>query len=219
VSRSFASAKLHGLKTLTFLVPSVCCSDLRNRPWRLGEVVIMKRSFLLILLLVLAGSLALGTYFGVKKILALPFRATNDMLHQGPWPINLDFLIPAGIHIHEKMTIGEVIKIRFQGHKALWERWTEAVVATLPARYRYLANLVLYLSWFFLFMTFLRVFTFMGYGRAFRTSLLLGGITYFFMPDLWPGRWDDMGAVLIPLIIISIRWKFLRPKDTLKAGA
>ncbi|HIC84899.1 MAG TPA: hypothetical protein EYP06_01195 [Desulfobacterales bacterium] len=177
----------------------------------------MKKSFLPILLLLLAIGLSLGAYIGVKKVLALPFRATNDMLHQESWPINLDFLIPAGIHIPERMSIGEVIKIRFKGHKAIWEQWAEAIMATVPIRYRYLANIVFYGFWFFLFMVFFRLFTFMGYGRAFRISLLLGGITYFFMPDFRPGRLDDLCAVLIPLAIIMIKWKFFGNKKRIKA--
>ncbi len=154
----------------------------------------------------MACGLLAGGYFGVKALLDFPFRATNDMLHERSWPINLDFLIPAGVHINERMTIGQVVKIRLQGHKALYERLTTALLKTMPERYRHMANLFLYTGWFFLFMTFLRVFTFMGYGRAFRTAMLLAGITYFFMPDLIPGRWDDLCALLIPSGIIGIRW-------------
>ena len=56
-----------------------------------------------------------------------------------------------------------------------------------------------------LFMTFFRVFTFMGYGRALRGSLLLGGLVYFFMPDFSPEKINDTIFIGIPLSIIILR--------------
>ena len=61
-------------------------------------------------------------------------------------------------------------------------------------------------------MTFLRVFTFMGYGRALRGSLLLGGLTYYFMPDFLPGKVDDMFFIGSPLVIILLRVYIRRRK-------
>jgi hypothetical protein len=54
-------------------------------------------------------------------------------------------------------------------------------------------------------MTFLRVFTFVGYSRALRISLLLGGCVYYFMPDLSPGRIDDGFFIVVPALIIVLR--------------
>jgi len=57
----------------------------------------------------------------------------------------------------------------------------------------------------FSFYDFFRVFTFMGYGRALRGSLLLGGLVYFFMPDFSPKQIDDTVFIGIPLSIIILR--------------
>jgi membrane protein DedA with SNARE-associated domain len=54
-------------------------------------------------------------------------------------------------------------------------------------------------------MTFFRIFTFMGYSRALRASLMLGGITYYFMPDFSPGKGDDILFIVVPLLIIALR--------------
>ena len=45
----------------------------------------------------------------------------------------------------------------------------------------------------------------MGYGRAFRGSLFLGGCAYYFMPDFSPGKGDDIFFVGVALLIIIIR--------------
>jgi hypothetical protein len=59
--------------------------------------------------------IGLGTIFIIcQKIFSMPFRATNDVLHKQEAPITLDFLIPGGTHIDDKMTIGQVIRIRFE---------------------------------------------------------------------------------------------------------
>lgn len=59
-------------------------------------------------------------------------------------------------------------------------------------------------------MTFFRVFTFLGYGRALRASLLLGGVTYYFMPDLSVGSVDDALFLAIPVLLILLRLVFIR---------
>ena len=71
---------------------------------------------------------------------------------------------------------------------------------------------IVFLFWAFLFMTFFRVFTFMGYGRALRGSLLLGGLVYFFMPDFSPEKIDDTVFIGIPLSIIILRAYISRRK-------
>ena len=81
----------------------------------------------------------------------------------------------------------------------------KAVAELIPVKYRLVADLLVYCFWSLLFMSFFRLFTFMGYGRAFRGSLFLGGLTYYFMPDFRPGRADDMIFVGIPAAIILIR--------------
>jgi len=70
-------------------------------------------------------------------------------------------------------------------------------------------------------MTFFRVFTFMGYGRALRGSLLLGGVTYYFMPDFSPGRSDDIAFIGLSLLIILLpkyilRWKKRRKEEVVE---
>jgi hypothetical protein len=165
----------------------------------------MKRTALQILLLVILAACVISGHFLVGHISRLPFRATNDALHREDSLFSLDFLIPSGTHIDEKMTIREVIIIRTEKQTSLYESVIRTLADLIPANLRYLANLFLFLFWSFLFMTFFRIFTFMEYGRALRLSLFLGACVYFFMPDFFPVIYDDILLVLLFLLIIIIR--------------
>ena len=172
----------------------------------------MRRFTLQILLLVFLLALCLSGYLTARHVLKLPFRSTNDALHQRGSAFTLDFLIPANTYLDEKITIGEVIQIRFKKEKSFYEKILRAISDLIPPQYRLFADLILLFFWFFCFMTLLRIFTFMGYGRSLRTSLLLAGITYYFMPDFSPGRLDDSMFLVIPLLIIVLRICLLRRK-------
>jgi hypothetical protein len=173
----------------------------------------MRRFTLQLLLLLLLTSLCLAGYLTARHILKLPFRATNDALHQRSSGFTLDFLIPAGTYLDKRITIGEVIQIRFKKEKSIYERVIRAISDLIPHRYRLFADLFLFSFWFFCFMALFRVFTFMGYSRALRASLLLGGITYYFMPDFSPGKGDDILFIVVPLLIIALRIYLLRSKE------
>ena len=114
----------------------------------------MKKFIPQIVLLALFLILFLSGCIIVKHILQLPFRATNDALHQNEAFINLDFLIPAGTHIDDQMTISEVLKIRVDKKASPFERMLHALSQLITPKYRYLANLLLFCFWSFLFMTF-----------------------------------------------------------------
>jgi len=163
-------------------------------------------------LIVLLASLVLGAYFTAQYILKLPFRATNDSLHQRDTGFTLDFLIPAGTYIDKKMTIGEVLQIRFKKEKSIYERLLGTISGLIPPKYRVIADLILFCFWLFGFMVLFRIFSFMGYTRSLRASLVFGGITYYFMPDFSPGRLDDAVFLGIPILIIVLRIIFLRRK-------
>jgi hypothetical protein len=173
----------------------------------------MRRFTLQLLLLLLLTSLCLCGYLTARHILKLPFRPTNDALHQRGSEFTLDFLIPAGTYLDERITIGEVIQIRFKKEKSIYERVIRAIAGLIPPRYRLFADLLLFCFWFFCFMALFRVFTFMEYSRALRASLLFGGITYYFMPDFSPGRLDDVVFLGVPLLIIALRIYLLRSKE------
>jgi len=164
-----------------------------------------KGIFQLILLLCLACICVAGFFLG-KYLLQLPFRASNDALHKDGAPFTLDFLIPGGAYVDEKTTIGDVIRIKLKKSGSPFDRFLRTVSDQVPPRYRYLGNALLFFFWSLCFLSFLRVFTFMGYGKALRISLLFGGIVYYFMPDLSPGRGDDIVFVLFPVLIILIRF-------------
>ncbi|MCF8145403.1 MAG: hypothetical protein K9N21_15915 [Deltaproteobacteria bacterium] len=164
-----------------------------------------KGIFQLILLLSLACLCTGGVLFG-KYVLQLPFRASNDVLHREEAPFTLDFMIPGGVYVDEKATIGDVLKMKVKRTGGLFERLLGTVSDQIPARYRHLGNVLLFFFWSLCVLTFLRVFTFMGYGRALRVSLLFGGIVYYFMPDLAPGPGDDIVFVLCPILVILIRF-------------
>lgn len=131
-------------------------------------------------------------YFSCQKILSMPFRATNDTLHQQGAPITLDSLIPSGVHIDEKMTIGQVIRMRFEKPRGGLKRFIQKTSERIPLRYRFLGTTGLYVFWTFLFLVFFRIFTWMRYIVALSISFFAGALVYFFMPDLILGRMDDV---------------------------
>ncbi|MBW2029014.1 MAG: hypothetical protein JRH06_05400 [Deltaproteobacteria bacterium] len=166
----------------------------------------MKKTIAQAILLLLLVSVLLGGFLTVRHVLKLSFRSTNDALHKKDSAFTLDFLIPSGTYIDEKMTIGEVIRLRYKKESSFYEKILRALADQIPQEYRYLANLFLFLSWCFLFMTFFRVFTFMGYARTLRVSLLFGSLTYYFIPDFSPGKGDDILFVSCALLVILIRF-------------
>ncbi|RJR21661.1 MAG: hypothetical protein C4582_07765 [Desulfobacteraceae bacterium] len=153
-----------------------------------------------------------GGYLVVADICRLPFRATNDELHRSGSPLTLDILIPAGVHIDEKITIGDVARLRLKKEGSVVERSIRYVSGIIPPRYRLTADLMLFFFWSFLYMIFLRVFTFAGYGRSMRISLFFGGITYYFMPDFSAGLWDDAAFIGIPILVIIATFVVRRRK-------
>lgn len=158
-----------------------------------------------ILILFLLAVFCISSYFITRDFLHLPFRSTNDFLHEKESPVTLDFIIPGGTHINEKMTIGEVIKIRFKYERTFYNKILMSLSAMVPGKYRYLADLSLFVFFSFLYMTFMRVFTFMKYGRSLRISLFLGAGTYYFMPDFTVGKGDDFFFISFALLIIILR--------------
>ncbi|MCJ7542457.1 MAG: hypothetical protein MUO88_22640 [Desulfobacterales bacterium] len=165
----------------------------------------IKRTILQISLLLVLTAICLAVFLIAGHILKLPFRSVNDVLHQENASFTLDFLIAKGTYINEKMTIGEVIGIRTRKETSLYENIIRSVANLIPVRYRYGADIILFLFWTFLFMIFFRLFTFTGYGRALRASLFIGGLVYFFLPDFSPGEIDDAIFVTFPLLIIFLR--------------
>jgi hypothetical protein len=165
----------------------------------------MKRSVYQSIILLFLAFLCIAGFLLVKHILQLPFGQTNDALHKKNAALTLDFLIPSATYIDDKMTIGDIIKVRAKKETSFYETILKSIADLIPVRYRYAANFIVFLFWTFLFMTFFRVFTFMGYGRALRGSLLLGGLVYFFMPDFSPGNIDDSAFVGVPVSIIIFR--------------
>ena len=176
----------------------------------------MKKTIFQLILILFFISLCLGGFFLAKHILQLPFRPTNDALHKEGAAMTLDFLIPGGIYLDEKVTIGEVIKIRLKKTSSPFDKVLQPLSDLIPPRYRYLGDILLFFFWTLSFLTFFRVFTFMGYGRALRTSLFLGGVTYYFMPDFSPGSGEDILFVGFPLLIILFRFYLVRRKRAKK---
>ncbi|MFW6114677.1 MAG: hypothetical protein ACOC6E_00100 [Thermodesulfobacteriota bacterium] len=172
----------------------------------------MRRFTLQMVLIALLASFCLGGYFTAQHILKLPFRSTNDVLHQRDTGLTLDFLIPAGTHIDEKMTIGDVLQIRFKKEKSIYTRVLRAISGLIPPKYRIIADLILFFFWCFTFMVLFRIFSFMGYARSLRVSLLFGGITYYFMPDFSPGKIDDLIFLAGAILIIGIKLFLLRSR-------
>ena len=172
-----------------------------------------KTKILLPMVSLLCLVIGLGTIFIIgQKVFSLPFRATNDALHKQEAPITLDFLIPGGTHIDDKMTIGQVIKIRFEKPKGRMNSFIQKVSKQIPFKYRFLGTSALYLFWTFLFLVFFRIFTWMRYVLALSISFLAGSLVYFFMPDLVLGRIDDVGFLGWAIAFTGAGWWYARRK-------
>ncbi len=140
---------------------------------------------------VTTGCLLFLDFLLVRGALQLPFAQTNDSLHKRGSAFTLDRLIPAGTYIDGAMTIQDVMVIRLQQETSSFRDAFDSLTDLIPYPYRLIADWIQFCFWTFLWMVFFRVFTFMGYGRALRSSLLMGGILYYFMPDFSPGKMDD----------------------------
>ena len=165
----------------------------------------MKKTLAQITLLLLLLSFCVMSVVLVRQVLQLPFSPTNDDFHKTGSAFTLDRLIPAGTYIDSAMTIQDVVVIRIQQETSTVRTAIESLSGLIPARYRLLLDLLLFFFWTFLWMTFFRVFTFMGYGRSIRTSFLMAGIQYYFMPDFSPGNIDDAIFLGVPILLILVR--------------
>ncbi|MGM0428096.1 MAG: hypothetical protein ACQEQ7_12765 [Thermodesulfobacteriota bacterium] len=173
----------------------------------------MKKGILQAVLVLSLLALFGGIYLVGQHILSLPFAATNKSLHEADSALTLDFLIPAGTYLDEDLTIAEVIRLRFKKQSDPFEELLRTVCAPIPVGYKFLANVLLFCFWTLCCLTLFRVFTFMGYGRALRGSLFFGGIAYYFMPDIMPGKLDDTVFLLFPVLIILLRFYAVRRKN------
>ncbi len=172
-----------------------------------------KTKILLSMVSLLCLVIGLGTIFIIgQKVFSMPFRATNDALHKQEAPITLDFLIPGGTHIDDKMTIGQVIRIRFEKPKGRMNNFIKEISRQIPFKYRFLGTLALYLFWTFLFLIFFRIFTWMRYVLALSISFFAGSLVYFFMPDLVLGKIDDVSFLGWALAFSGAGWWYARRK-------
>ena len=153
-------------------------------------------------------------YLGSRKILSLPFRQTNDLLHEKDFPVTLDFLIPAGFYIDEKMTVQEVLYHRLHNPGQQAHLFLSKVAESIPVKYRITATTIFYLFWTLLFLVFFRIFTWMRYSTALMWSFLLGALVYFFMPDFVLGKFDDGVFLAWALALFGFRW--LRKRNSVK---
>lgn len=145
-------------------------------------------------------------YIGTYKILSFPFRPTNDLLHEKGVPVTLDFLIPAGLHLDDKITVKEVLHYRFQKPNQRFQIFLSRVSENIPVKYRVAATTAFYLFWTLLFLVFFRIFTWMRYASALVMSFLCAAGVYFFMPDFMMGKLDDGTILGWAFALLGIRW-------------
>ncbi len=151
-------------------------------------------------------------YTGFRKILSLPFRQTNDLLHEQGFPLTLDFLIPAGLYIDETITVKEILHFRLHKPSKRIHLFLSKVSESIPVKYRITATTVFYLFWTLLFLVFFRIFTWMNYTTALSISFLCGASVYFFMPDFIMGKIDDSIFLGWALTLLGLRWWMKRKK-------
>lgn len=149
-----------------------------------------------------------------QKLLSLPFRETNDLLHKQNSPVTLDFIIPAGIYIDSKMPIKEVFMLRFRKPSNRITSVVEKVSETIPTRYRILGTGILYLFWVTVSLSFFRIVTWMRYATALSAAFLAGAFMYYFMPDLEAGKMDDLAFAGWALCFATaLRWHRKRRRN------
>jgi len=153
-----------------------------------------------------------GFYTGSRKILSCPFRQTNDLLHEQDFPVTLDFMIPAGLHIDDRITVKEVLKYRLHKPNQRFNLFLSRVSESIPVKYRITATTTYYLFWTLLFLVFFRIFTWMRYITALFISFLFGAAVYFFMPDLVMGKTDDGIFLAWALMLLSLQWWIKRKR-------
>jgi hypothetical protein len=151
-------------------------------------------------------------YVGFRKILYLPFRHTNDLLHEQGFPITLDFLIPAGLYIDDTITVKEVLRHRLHKPSKKLDLFLSKISESIPIKYRATATTVFYLFWTLLFLVFFRVFTWMRYTTSLFISFLFGACVYFFMPDFIMGKIDDSIFLGWALTLLGLWWWTKRKK-------
>lgn len=151
-----------------------------------------------------------AVYLTLQKILSMPFRSTNDALHKQGAPITLDSFIPAGTHIDEKMTIGQVVRMRFERPRGRFNHFIQMVSESIPLKYRFWGAMILYLFWTLLFLIFFRIFTWIRYIVALSISFFAGSVVYFFMPDFILGRVDDVVFLAWAISFAAAGWWFSR---------
>ena len=151
-------------------------------------------------------------YIGFRKILSLPFRQTNDLLHEQGFPLTLDFLIPAGLYIDETITVKEILHYRLHKPSKKFQLFLSKVSESIPVKYRVTATTIFYLFWTLLFLVFFRIFTWMRYITALFISFLFGATVYFFMPDFIMGKIDDSIFLVWALTLLGLRWWTKRKK-------
>jgi hypothetical protein len=151
-------------------------------------------------------------YTGFRKILSLPFRQTNDLLHEQGFPLTLDFLIPAGLYIDETITVKEILHSRLHKPGKRVHLFLSKISESIPVKYRVTATTVFYLFWTLLFLVFFRIFTWMRYTTALFISFLFGATVYFFMPDFIMGKIDDSIFLGWALTLLGLRWWIKRRK-------
>jgi hypothetical protein len=155
-----------------------------------------------------------GCYFVSARLLALPFRKTNDLLHQQKAPLTLDFLIPAGTYIDEKMSIEEVMGLRLRNPNNKINTIIEKVSQAIPTKYRMLGTGMLYFFWVFVSFSFFRIVTWMRYATALAAAFLAGAFMYYFMPDLVAGKMDDaIFAGWALFFAMLLKWRRKRLKN------
>jgi hypothetical protein len=153
-------------------------------------------------------------YTGFRKILSLPFRQTNDLLHEQGFPLTLDFLIPAGLYIDETKTVKEILHYRLNKPSKKFHLFLSKVSESIPVKYRITATTVFYLFWTLLFLVFFRIFTWMRYTTALFISFFFGATVYLFMPDFIMGKIDDSIFLGWALTLLGLRWWTKRKKVT-----
>lgn len=151
-------------------------------------------------------------YIGFRKILSLPFRQTNDLLHEQSFPLTLDFLIPAGLYIDDTITVKEILHYRLHKPGKRFHLFLSKVSESIPVKYRVTTTTVFYLFWTLLFLVFFRIFTWMRYTTALFISFLFGAVVYFFMPDFIMGKIDDSIFLGWALTLLGFRWWTKRKK-------
>lgn len=161
----------------------------------------------------MAALVIIATLAGITHVgLNLNFKKTHDFLAKHDLGWITETIYPHPKLVGPEFTIGQVISERWKTRLTWLEQAAVKVDEMIGLRMQIILRVVFWLWLCFVFMTFFRVFTFMGYTRSLRTALFMGALFYAMLPNPTRTTWDEYTFLSIGAGIILLRFIWVRSR-------